>query len=140
MRASRFEFEQRFFIIGAIFAVGFSFYNFDPVSVFVALQRWLAPGVRHGAAFDFQRALIALGAMLVFAAAMLRTWSTAYLRTEVVHDTSQHSEALVADGPFVMYATHFTWPVCRWRPGLVCSRVAPAGYFWSQRTGSLFTG
>jgi hypothetical protein len=32
--------------------------------------------------------------------AALRTWGTAYLRTEVVHDTSQHSEALVADGPF----------------------------------------
>jgi phospholipid methyltransferase len=31
---------------------------------------------------------------------MLRTWATAYLRTEIVHDSSQHSEALVADGPF----------------------------------------
>jgi Phospholipid methyltransferase len=30
----------------------------------------------------------------------LRTWGAAYLRTEVVHDTAQHSEALVADGPF----------------------------------------
>ena len=43
---------------------------------------------------------IAIGALLVFAAAVLRTWASAYLRTEVVHDTSQHSKALVADGPF----------------------------------------
>jgi hypothetical protein len=40
------------------------------------------------------------GALLVFLAALLRTWATAYLRTEVVHDMSQHSEALVADGPY----------------------------------------
>lgn len=30
----------------------------------------------------------------------MRTWGAAYLRTAVVHDTAQHSEALVADGPF----------------------------------------
>ena len=36
----------------------------------------------------------------MFIAAFLRTWATAYLRTEVVHDASQHSEALVADGPY----------------------------------------
>ena len=44
--------------------------------------------------------VIAAGALLVFLAAGLRTWAAAYLRTEVVHDTAQHSEALVADGPF----------------------------------------
>src|SRR5205814_333860 len=40
------------------------------------------------------------GALFVFLSAALRTWGTAYLRTEVVHDHAQHSEALVADGPF----------------------------------------
>jgi Phospholipid methyltransferase len=44
--------------------------------------------------------VIATGALLVFLAAALRTWGAAYLRTSVVHDTVQHSEALVADGPF----------------------------------------
>jgi protein-S-isoprenylcysteine O-methyltransferase Ste14 len=43
---------------------------------------------------------IGVGALFVFAAATLRTWASAYLRTEVVHDTNQHSEALVADGSF----------------------------------------
>jgi protein-S-isoprenylcysteine O-methyltransferase Ste14 len=48
----------------------------------------------------FTRIVILAGALLVFLAAGLRTWGAAYLRTEVVHDTAQHSEALVADGPF----------------------------------------
>ena len=48
----------------------------------------------------FTRIVIATGALLIFLAAGLRTWGAAYLRTEVVHDTAQHSEALVADGPF----------------------------------------
>jgi protein-S-isoprenylcysteine O-methyltransferase Ste14 len=46
------------------------------------------------------RLIFGLGAMLVFFAAFLRTWATAYLRTEVVHDTDQHSHSLVADGPY----------------------------------------
>lgn len=48
----------------------------------------------------FTRIVIVGGALLIFLAAGLRTWAAAYLRTEVVHDTAQHSEALVADGPF----------------------------------------
>src|SRR6201987_3972866 len=48
----------------------------------------------------FARAAIAIGALLVFLSAALRTWGAAYLQTSVVHDTAQHSEALVADGPF----------------------------------------
>jgi Phospholipid methyltransferase len=44
--------------------------------------------------------VIAIGALLVFLSAALRTWGAAYLRTEIVHDAAQHSDALVADGPF----------------------------------------
>jgi len=40
------------------------------------------------------------GALLVFLAAAFRTWATAYLKTEIVHDQAQHSEDLVADGPY----------------------------------------
>ena len=49
---------------------------------------------------NFLRIGVLVGAMLVFIAAALRTWAAAYLRTSIVHDTAQHSEALVADGPF----------------------------------------
>ena len=48
----------------------------------------------------FTGIVIVSGALLVFLTAALRTWGGAYLRTAVVHDTAQHSEALVADGPF----------------------------------------
>jgi Na+-transporting NADH:ubiquinone oxidoreductase subunit NqrB len=85
MKATKFEFKYRFFIIALIFAIGFFFYNFDPISLFVALQRWLAPGLSHYAAVNFQRTVIAMGALLVFGAAILRTWASAYLRIEVVH-------------------------------------------------------
>jgi len=48
----------------------------------------------------FARAAIAIGTLLVFSCAALRTWGAAYLRTAIVHDSVQHSDALVADGPF----------------------------------------
>ncbi|HMD32746.1 MAG TPA: isoprenylcysteine carboxylmethyltransferase family protein [Candidatus Acidoferrales bacterium] len=51
-------------------------------------------------AIFYLRLMFAAGAVLVFLAALLRTWATAYLGAEVVHDASQHSEALVAEGPF----------------------------------------
>ena len=101
VRATRFEFEYRFWIIAAIYALGFSFSRLD-TSAIAALRHLLAPGIgsnRHAAA-SFARTMIAAGALLVFAAAILRTWATAYLRSEVVHDTRQHSDTLVADGPY----------------------------------------
>jgi hypothetical protein len=44
--------------------------------------------------------LFALSAALVTAAAWIRTWGGAYLRTEVVHDGAVRTEKLVADGPY----------------------------------------
>src|SRR5206468_9243042 len=68
----------------------------------VALRHLIAPSIAGGSpgAGDFARIVILIGSLLVFLSAALRTWGAAYLRTEVVHDTEQHSEALVADGPF----------------------------------------
>ena len=102
MRASRFEFEKRFWIISAIYLVGFLLAVFDDTSFIVALRHWIASSITRGSwdAAAFARIVIATGALFVFLSAALRTWGTAYLRTEVVHDTAQHSEALVADGPF----------------------------------------
>src|SRR5262249_16342632 len=74
----------------------------DHVNAMTALRHWLAPSPSPGseAAISFTRAVIIAGGLLVFASAALRTWASAYLRTDVVHDTAQHSEALVAAGPF----------------------------------------
>jgi protein-S-isoprenylcysteine O-methyltransferase Ste14 len=102
VRATRFEFEQRFWIIALIYFIGFALSGVDHM-LFIPTVRhlivpWLSmasPGARM-----FSRIVIGVGALLVFVSAALRTWATAYLRTDVVHDTAQHSEALVADGPF----------------------------------------
>ncbi|MBO0695260.1 MAG: isoprenylcysteine carboxylmethyltransferase family protein [Verrucomicrobia bacterium] len=102
VRATRFEFEKRFWIICAIYFIGFCLSAFDHVSFVVALRHLIAPSIAGGEpqAVMFTRIVIAAGALLVFLGAALRTWGAAFLRTEVVHDTAQHSEALVADGPF----------------------------------------
>lgn len=102
MRATKFEFAKRFWIICAIYAVGFSLSSIDHTSFATAVRRLVAPSVLPGSpeALNVERYLIAGGALLVFLTAALRTWAAAYLRTDIVHDTAQHSEALVADGPF----------------------------------------
>jgi protein-S-isoprenylcysteine O-methyltransferase Ste14 len=102
VHASKFEFEKRFWIICAIFLAGFCLSAFDHTSFIVALRHLIAPSMIPGSAEAerFARIVILFGSLLVFLAAALRTWGAAYLRTEVVHDTAQHSEALVADGPF----------------------------------------
>ena len=102
MRATKFEFEQRFWIFGFIFGLSFSFYVVDHTNFAVALLHLFALSVDPDSARGnlLLRLIFSAGAILVFLAALLRTWATAYLRTEIVHDTSQHSEALVADGPY----------------------------------------
>jgi protein-S-isoprenylcysteine O-methyltransferase Ste14 len=102
MRATKFEFEQRFWIIGMIFFVGFALSSVDHVYFVVGLLHLLAPRVDPDSArgLFLLRLIFGAGAVLLFLAAVLRTWATACLRTEVVHDARQHSEALVADGPY----------------------------------------
>ena len=98
MAATTFEFEHRFWIICAIYFIGFFLSVFDHTPLIVALRYLIAPGSVH--ADTFARIAIGVGALLVLLSAALRTWGAAYLRTAVVHDTAQHSETLVADGPF----------------------------------------
>src|SRR6184192_2900580 len=102
MRATKFEFEYRFWIISGIYLIGFCLSAFDHAGFIAWLRQLIAPTIAAGSpqALIFARIMIAAGAALVFLAAALRTWAAAYLRTDIVHDTSQHSEALVADGPF----------------------------------------
>src|SRR5216683_6903348 len=102
MRATKFEFEQRFWVIGALIFIAFSLGSIDHVNFAVGLLHWIAPSIDPDSARGsfWLRLIFACGALLIFLSALLRTWATAYLRTEVVHDVSQHSEALVADGPY----------------------------------------
>lgn len=101
-RATRFEFEYRFWIICAIYFVAFGLSIFDHTQFIVALRRLISPGIASDTteAATLASIVIGIGALLVFAAASLRTWAAAYLQSAIVHDASQHSEALVIDGPF----------------------------------------
>jgi protein-S-isoprenylcysteine O-methyltransferase Ste14 len=102
VQATKFEFGKRFWIICAIYLVGFSLSAFDHTPFIVAFRHLLAPAIVRDSpeSETFARSVIVGGALFVFLTAALRTWGAAYLRTSVVHDTAQHSEALVADGPF----------------------------------------
>jgi len=75
MVATRFEFEYRFWIICAIYFVGFALSIFDHAQFIVALRPLIAPGIAaHTAeAATFARTIVGIGALLVFAAAALRT-------------------------------------------------------------------
>jgi protein-S-isoprenylcysteine O-methyltransferase Ste14 len=102
LRASRFEFEHRFLIIAAIVVAGFAMQAIDEKSIASRIVEWLAPGaaITDATAQHILHITYTAGAAIILVAAGLRTWATAYLRAEVVHDTRLHSERLVADGPF----------------------------------------
>ena len=119
--------KKRFWMICAIYLTGICLSAFDDVPFVVALRHLIAPSIARGEpqAIMFARIVIVAGALLVFLGAGLQTWGAAYLRTEVVHDTAQHSQALVADGPF-----RYT------RNPLYLANPADGG--WNRRPGQPF--
>ena len=101
--AGNIEFRNRFWIIGAAYGIGFFLYRFDPTNVSVALaHRILGSNISEDSAQfgNAVRALFVFGALLVTLAAIVRSWATAYLHANVVHDADIHSERLLADGPY----------------------------------------
>jgi protein-S-isoprenylcysteine O-methyltransferase Ste14 len=104
MRATNFEFRNRFWFILLTYFVGFGSYRFDHLNATEALAQWVFrgsdPHLNSLAARHALQGLFVLSAGLVTAAAWIRTWGGAYLRTEVVHDAAVHTERLVADGPY----------------------------------------
>jgi protein-S-isoprenylcysteine O-methyltransferase Ste14 len=104
MRATKFEFENRFWLIGVIFGLGYGLPPiFDHVNAAESLVRALRPGLSpESAEYRYQiQGVFLAGTLLVFIAAWLRTWATAYLNASIVHDAPLHSEQpLVASGPY----------------------------------------
>ena len=99
-RATNFEFRYRFWVFGALFWLAFASYSLDHQNAGAALVEWLAR-VRQGSAPDAAyRAVFAVGALFCIAAALLRTWATAYLHAAVMVDMRLHTARLVADGPY----------------------------------------
>ena len=139
MQATEFEFKRRLWIIASFFFVGFSLATFDHVPFIVGLRRLVAPSIARGTseAEAFARVVIFAGALCVFLAAALRTWGAAYLRTDIVHDTAQHSHTLVADGPFrfVRNPLYFANLPMAIGIGLLASRF---GFFFIVLTNTIF--
>jgi protein-S-isoprenylcysteine O-methyltransferase Ste14 len=103
MRATTFEFENRFWIIGAIFGVCFGLPQvFEHTIAAEALVRLLRPALDPDSLeYRYQiQGVFAAGSLLVLIAAAFRTWATAYLKGAVVHDASLHSDRVVASGPY----------------------------------------
>jgi protein-S-isoprenylcysteine O-methyltransferase Ste14 len=97
--ATEFEFRYRFWLIGLVFWVGFFLSTVDHVNVveFVVTRVF---GLMDPAATTAMRTMFGVGALCVLAAALLRTWATSYLRTDVMQDSTVRDESLVADGPY----------------------------------------
>ncbi|MGA8034509.1 MAG: methyltransferase [Candidatus Acidiferrales bacterium] len=99
MQATPFEFRNRFWIFGAFYWIGFTFYSIDHVNTI----QWIADRYSaHDTSHELHLIQIGLGigAFLCFLCAALRTWATAYLRADVMQDSSLHAEKIVADGPY----------------------------------------
>ena len=100
MQATAFEFRHRWWIICSIFFAAFFAYSVDPANCGAAITHWLAKRLGMVASDSSSRLIFAFGALLLFLAAILRTWGTSYLQPEVMRDSEVHTERLLADGPY----------------------------------------
>ncbi|MHB8412959.1 MAG: methyltransferase family protein [Candidatus Acidiferrales bacterium] len=95
MKATEFEFRHRALLNLVQIWLAFQVYVFDRSNIVWSFSPWNTP---RGALLA--RLAFFFAAMLVAAAAAIRTWATAYLGSDVVFDLKLHAESLVADGPY----------------------------------------
>ena len=100
MKAMRFEFRYRWWVIFSIFFLAFSAYSVDHVNSTEAIVHWGAAHLGITVTNNAFRIILAFGALLLAVAALLRTWGTSYLQVEVMRDSRVHTERLLADGPY----------------------------------------
>ena len=104
MKASPLEFRFRFLILAIIFVLGFvAPWNYalhlDTIRTWQLLAAW----VYRAGWMSFSGATIAilvLGIVVAFVAALLRTWGSAYLGVSVVQSGGLHGDGVVAAGPY----------------------------------------
>ncbi len=99
MKATEFEFRNRFWIFGLIVGAGFWLYAVDHVNtVQYLINRTIGENSPH--ADLLARCALAFAALLMLLTALLRTWATSYLRADVMQDHDLRAEKLVASGPY----------------------------------------
>ena len=99
MKATNWEFQNRALIFGLVFAISFPLYAFDPQNSTAVVGSWLGGKLRVNGDLII-RVLFALAAVLMIAAAFIRTWASAYLHAGVVYASEVKTASLVADGPY----------------------------------------
>ena len=102
MRATKFEFEKRFWIICTIYFAGFFLSVFDHVSFIAALRHLIAPSVIPGSA---EASRVCPNSNLIWFPACFSRGSAAHMGRGLFANRSRTRhcatfEALVADGPF----------------------------------------
>jgi protein-S-isoprenylcysteine O-methyltransferase Ste14 len=128
MYASRFEFRHRTWFIFGIFCVGLSSYWFDPQNSGEVLAKSLRSHTLLLQTLSTQtsiRIVFLIGAFAVALGGLIRAWGAAYLRAEVVHDSSVRTERFVADGPFryTRNPLYLGLLIGVFGAGLLCSRT-----------------
>jgi protein-S-isoprenylcysteine O-methyltransferase Ste14 len=99
MKATDWEFRNRALIFGLIFGFSFPLYFVDHQNATAVLAGSLS--VRFGWSADLlARLLFGCAALLLIAAAFIRTWASAYLQASVVYAADVKTHSLVADGPY----------------------------------------
>jgi protein-S-isoprenylcysteine O-methyltransferase Ste14 len=108
MKATTFEFRHRFWILMAIYVLGF-IAPWDAVSpldgtgpnahLWGVLATLLSKTAIMSVRSAFNVVLVA-GILCAGTGAWLRTWGSAYLSADVMSDTEMHGEGVVADGPY----------------------------------------
>ena len=99
MRATDWEFKNRAILFGMIFFGSFFLSSIDHQNATTWLAARLAPHLGWNED-RLAQSMFALAAVLLVCAALVRTWASAYLKSEVVYAKEIKTAALVADGPY----------------------------------------
>jgi protein-S-isoprenylcysteine O-methyltransferase Ste14 len=99
MIATAWEFKNRATVFGLILGFSFFLYTIDHQNSAAVVANWLEPRL-HVNADLIARLLLAFAALLVAAAALIRTWASSYLHATVVYAAQVKSDSLVAEGPY----------------------------------------
>lgn len=102
-RASQFEFRYRFWLIAVLFQISFMLYWVDHENAGAALLRGVfgaTPDLHSTHGRHMLQLVFGVAVLVMSLASLLRTWASAYLQSNVVHDMNLRTESLVADGPY----------------------------------------
>jgi protein-S-isoprenylcysteine O-methyltransferase Ste14 len=100
MCATSFEFKYRDIIIRTIYLAAVLSYVIDPQMTGSMISQWFSRNAGFLSAIAWERVVLSCGVLLVFLAAAIRSWATAYLRYDIMRHPNIQTDRLICDGPF----------------------------------------